>query len=86
MADLEEPGSFLPARVSGAVRVQRLLREDGGQVEEHSRLLEVDAALLGLLAVPEGVVPHKADVHLAALPADGEARLHQAQSPEIPAP
>ena len=84
-ADLEESGSLLPARVSGAVRIERLLREDSGQVEEHRRLLEVDAALLGLLAVPEGIVPHKVYVHLATFPADGEACLHQAQSPEVPA-
>ena len=81
---LEELGSFLAAGISGPVCIEGLLGEDSCQVEEHGSLLKVDAALLGLLRVAEGVVPDEAERDVASVPADGEARLHQAQRAIVP--
>lgn len=52
-------------------------RLHGAQVEQHRRLLKVDAGLLGVLLRAEGVVPGKRDGRVALRPADGEAALHQ---------
>ncbi len=73
---LEELGGLLAAGVSGAVSIERLLGEHCCQVEQHSGLFEVDAALVGLLGVAEGVIPNEAEPDMACVPADGESRLH----------
>lgn len=82
---LKELGGLLAAGVGGAVCVERLLSQHCCQIEEHRGLLEVDAALLGFLGVAEGIIPDEAERNVACVPADGEARLHQAQSTIVPA-
>ena len=84
VTDLEVLGSLLPACICSTVCVERLLREDSSQVEQHRGLFKVDAALLCLLAVPEGVVPHKVHMDLPRIPADGESGFHQAQGAVVP--
>lgn len=82
---LELLGGFLDPGIRGPVVPQGLLSHHGPQVEQHGRLLVVDAGLLQGAGGAEGVEPLEGDVHVLALLADGEPRLHHAQPAVVPA-
>uniref|UniRef100_A0A804PAV8 Uncharacterized protein n=1 Tax=Zea mays TaxID=4577 RepID=A0A804PAV8_MAIZE len=70
--------------VSRAVRGERDLGVDGAEVKEHGCLLEVDGGEGALLVPLECVVPGEGEgVDVGAIGGDGEAGLHECQSPRV---